>query len=182
MENLLIQKEYGKEIYYRKLGEHLYSDFYIFENEGNFGIINSNFIIIVPPKYDELKSAFPKHFWGKSKGFWQLYDFDLKPISNQKFAEVDVFFNRFANVSLDGEQFGFINRKAEFVIEPKFGKGSFLGLKYFLISDGDKFAVIDIYRNMVIPFSDGEKPDFSRVVQHILKRRKPLKEWLRLRV
>jgi hypothetical protein len=53
-------------------------------------------------------------------------------------------------------------------------------MNYFIISKGNEFAVIDRNENFIIPFSCGDVPTFSIVIQHILKKKKPLKEWLKL--
>ena len=66
------------------------------------------------------------------------------------------------------------------MIEAQYGAGAYLGMNYFLISKGNEFAVIDRNENFIIPFSGGNAPTFSTVIQQILKNKKPLKEWLRL--
>ena len=96
------------------------------------------------------------------------------------FKFVDTFILDFANVSIDGTAFGFCNRKGNFVIEPQYGAGAYLGMNYFLISKGNEFAVIDRNENFIIPFSGVNAPTFSIIISQVLKSRKPLKEWLKL--
>lgn len=101
-------------------------------------------------------------------------------VGHYAFKFADTFILDFANVSIDGNYFGFCNCKGNFVIEPQYGAGSYLGMNYFLISKGNEFAVIDRNENFIIQFSCGDVPTFSTVIQQILKNIKPLKEWLRL--
>ena len=101
-------------------------------------------------------------------------------VGHYAFKFADTFILDFANVSIDGNYFGFCNRKGNFVIEPQYGAGSYLGMNYFLISKGNEFAVIDKNENFIIPFSGGNAPTFSIIISQVLKSRKPLKEWLKL--
>ena len=47
------------------------------------------------------------------------------------FKFVDTFILDFANVSIDGTYFGFLQSQGNFVIEPQYGAGAYLGMNYF---------------------------------------------------
>ena len=126
--------------------------------------------------FDEIKPAFRYHFWGRMNEHWKLYNIENHTVGHYAFKFVDTFILDFANVSIDGNYFGFCNRKGNFVIEPQYGAGAYLGMNYFLISKGNEFAVIDKNENFIIPFSGGNATTFSIIISQVLKSRKPLKD------
>jgi hypothetical protein len=90
-------------------------------------------------------------------------------VGQYAFKFVDTFILDFANVSIDGTAFGFCDRRGNFVIEPQYGAGAYLGMNYFLISKGNEFAVIDRNENFIIPFSRGNALTFSIIISQVLK-------------
>jgi hypothetical protein len=42
------------------------------------------------------------------------------------------------------------------------------------------YGVIDLSENIIIPFTLSVKPTFSETIHYLLKKRKPLREWLNL--
>ena len=180
MEDFKIEVFRDEEIDYRKLGKLLYRGFFIVEKDKKFVITDEFFNVITKGMFDEIKPAFRYHFWGRMNEHWKLYNMVNHTVGQYAFKFVDTFILDFANVSIDGTAFGFCDRKGNFVIEAQYGAGAYLGMNYFLISKGNEFAVIDRNENFIIPFSCGDVPTFSTVIQQILKNKKPLKEWLKL--
>ena len=180
MEDFKIEVFRDEEIDYRKLGKLLYRGFFIVEKDKKFVITDEFFNVITKGMFDEIKPAFRYHFWGRMNEHWKLYNMENHTVGHYAFKFVDTFILDFANVSIDGNYFGYCNRKGNFVIEPQYGAGSYLGMNYFLISKGNEFAVIDKNENFIIPFSGGNAPTFSIIISQVLKSRKPLKEWLKL--
>ena len=119
--------------------------------------------------FDEIKPAFRYHFWGRMNEHWKLYNIENHTVGHYAFKFVDTFILDFANVSIDGNYFGFCNRKGNFVIEPQYGAGAYLGMNYFLISKGNECEVIDKNENFIIPFSGGNAPTFSIIISQVLK-------------
>ena len=180
MEDFKIEVFRDEEIDYRKLGKLLYRGFFIVEKDKKFVITDEFFNVITKGMFDEIKPAFRYHFWSRMTGHWKLYNMENHNVGHYAFKFVDTFILDFANVIIDGTAFGFCDRKGNFVIEPQYGAGAYLGMNYFLISKGNEFAVIDKNENFIIPFSGGNAPTFSIIISQVLKSRKPLKEWLKL--
>ena len=180
MEDFKIEVFRDEEIDYRKLGKLLYRGFFIVEKDKKFVITDEFINVITKGMFDEIKPPFRYHFWSRMTGHWKLYNMENHNVGHYAFKFVDTFILDFANVSIDGNYFGFCNCKGNFVIEPQYGAGSYLGMNYFLISKGNEFAVIDKNENFIIPFSGGNATTFSIIISQVLKSRKPLKEWLKL--
>ena len=180
MEDFKIEVFRDEEIDYRKLGKLLYHGFFIVEKDKKFVITDEFFNVITKGMFDEIKPAFRNHFWGRLNEHWRLFNMENHTVGHYAFKFVDTFILDFANVSIDGNYFGFCNRKGNFVIEPQYGAGAYLGMNNFLISKGNEFAAIDKNKNFIIPFSGGNAPTFSIIISQVLKSRKPLKEWLKL--
>ena len=176
MEDFKIEVFRDEEIDYRKLGKLLYHGFFIVEKDKKFVITDEFFNVITKGMFDEIKPAFRYHFWGRMNEHWKLYNMVNHTVGQYAFKFVDTFILDFANVSIDGTAFGFCNRKGNFVIEPQYGAGAYLGMNYFLISKGNEFAVIDRNENFIIPFSGGNATTFSIIISQVLKSRKPLKD------
>ena len=176
MEDFKIEVFRDEEIDYRKLGKLLYRGFFIVEKDKKFVITDEFFNVITKGMFDEIKPAFRYHFWGRMNEHWKLYNIENHTVGHYAFKFVDTFILDFANVSIDGTAFGFCNRKGNFVIEPQYGAGAYLGMNYFLISKGNEFAVIDKNENFIIPFSGVNALTFSIIISQVLKSRKPLKD------
>ena len=171
-------------IFYRELGKSLYDNLFIYNEKRKFGIQTYDFEVIIPAIYKEIKPAFKNHFWARNSHKWFLYNFSNQRITDQPFTIVNSFNMKFARVSTDGENFGFINRNGDVVISEKYLGGMFLGLDYFAVSiltqNGLRFGVIALSGNIIYPFTLKTMPTFSEIVLYVLKRRKPLREWLQL--
>lgn len=155
--------------------------FSVYIVEGKTGIIYGGFNKIIPPIYEEVCPAFPKHFWAKENGLWCVKNFENQAIFAYYFKSVNLFYQKYACVSLDGKHFGFIGLNGEFVIPPNYFGGKFLGLEFFAVKNSDeKFGVINFQEKTIHPFSLEELPSFSKIVAYLLEKRKPLREWLRL--
>ena len=176
MEDFKIEVFRDEEIDYRKLGKLLYRGFFIVEKDKKFVITDEFFNVITKGMFDEIKPAFRYHFWSRMTGHWKLYNMENHNVGHYAFKFVDTFILDFANVIIDGNYFGFCNCKGNFVIEPQYGAGAYLGMNYFLISKGNEFAVIDKNENFIIPFSGGNATTFSIIISQVLKSRKPLKD------
>lgn len=149
-----------------------------------YGLIYNEFKNIIPPIFSEIIPAFKNHFWGRINTEWQLYNFQNKVINNTQFKSVSPFCNGYSCVSKDGKMFGFINSEIEFVIPPKYFGGTHLGNLLFAVKideDTNKYKIIDRQENLIFSISFNEIPTFTDVVILILKNRKPLLEWLKLR-
>lgn len=169
MEDFKIEVFRDEEIDYRKLGKLLYRGFFIVEKDKKFVITDEFFNVITKGMFDEIKPAFRYHFWGRMNEHWKLYNMENHTVGHYAFKFVDTFILDFANVSIDGTAFGFCNRKGNFVIEPQYGAGAYLGMNYFLISKGNEFAVIDRNENYIIPFSGVNALTFSIIISQVLK-------------
>lgn len=169
MEDFKIEVFRDEEIDYRKLGKLLYRGFFIVEKDKKFVITDEFFNVITKGMFDEIKPAFRYHFWGRMNEHWKLYNIENHTVGHYAFKFVDTFILDFANVSIDGTAFGFCNRKGNFVIEPQYGAGAYLGMNYFLISKGNEFAVIDRNENYIIPFSGVNALTFSIIISQVLK-------------
>ena len=169
MEDFKIEVFRDEEIDYRKLGKLLYRGFFIVEKDKKFVITDEFFNVITKGMFDEIKPPFKYHFWGRMNEHWKLYNMVNHTVGQYAFKFVDTFIIDFANVSIDGTAFGFCDRKGNFVIEPQYGAGAYLGMNYFLISKGNEFAVIDRNENFIIPFSRGNALTFSIIISQVLK-------------
>lgn len=169
MEDFKIEVFRDEEIDYRKLGKLLYRGFFIVEKDKKFVITEEFFNVITKGMFDEIKPAFRYHFWSRMTGHWKLYNMENHNDGHYAFKFVDTFILDFANVSIDGNYFGFCNCKGNFVIEPQYGAGAYLGMNYFLISKGNEFAVIDRNENFIIPFSGVNALTFSIIISQVLK-------------
>lgn len=159
-------------------------DILIYSSKGLFGFITNDFRTIIPPTYEEIIPAFNQHFWGRKNYKWKLYNFENIEINHKEFEEVATFQNGFACVSRNGKTFGFINRNGDFQISAHYLKGQHLGNSLFAVGKNIrgkvKYGIIDKNENPILPFIFNEIPTFTEVVLLLLKRRKPLREWLRL--
>ena len=169
MEDFKIEVFRDEEIDYRKLGKLLYRGFFIVEKDKKFVITEEFFNVITKGMFDEIKPPFRYHFWSRMTGHWKLYNMENHNVGHYAFKFVDTFILDFANVSIDGNYFGFCNCKGNFVIEPQYGAGAYLGMNYFLISKGNEFAVIDRNENFIIPFSGVNALTFSIIISQVLK-------------
>lgn len=169
MEDFKIEVFRDEEIYYRKLGKLLYHGFFIVEKDKKFVITDEFFNVITKGMFDEIKPALRYHFWGRMNEHWRLYNIENHTVGQYAFKFVDTFILDFANVSIDGTAFGFCDRRGNFVIEPQYGAGAYLGMNYFLISKGNEFAVIDRNENFIIPFSGVNALTFSIIISQVLK-------------
>ena len=163
---------------------YLFEGVFVYSSKGLFGLIADNFGSIIPPIYEEIIPAFDFHFWGRINTEWQLYNFQNKVINNTQFKSVSPFRNGYSCVSKDGKMFGFINSEIEFVIPPKYFGGTHLGNLLFAVKIDEatnKYKIIDRQENLIFSISFNEIPTFTDVVILILKNRKPLLEWLKLR-
>ena len=116
MEDFKIEVFRDEEIYYRKLGKLLYRGFFIVEKDKKFVITDEFFNVITKGMFDEIKPAFRYHFWSRMTGHWKLYNMENHNVGHYAFKFVDTFILDFANISIDGNYFGFCNRKGNFVI------------------------------------------------------------------
>ena len=149
-----------------------------------FGVISNQFQNIIPPIFAEIIPAFKDHFWGRKNKEWRLYNFQNEVVNEASFRSVSAFCNGYSCVSKDGKMFGFINHKVEFEISPKYFGGTHLGNLLFAVKideETNKYKIIDRQENLIFSFSFNEIPTFTDVVILILKSRKPLLEWLKLR-
>lgn len=172
---------------FEQIGTTLYGSIIILKKENSFGLIDENFNKLIEPQYEEIHPAFRMHFWGKLNGVWHLYDFNNHRKIQPQFADVSPFHNGFSCVSLNGENYGFIDKEGGFVIAPVYQKGIHLGSNLFVVSekisensDKLKYGVINQNEEVVYPFTLDEIPSFTEIILFVLKQRKPLKEWLRL--
>lgn len=163
----------------------LFEGVFVYFSKGLFGLITDNFGSIIPPIYKEIIPAFDFHFWGQKNHKWKLYNFKNIEINGIEFKQITTFCNEFACVSKNGSSFGFVNRKGEIKITDHYLKGKHLGKSFFAVGKNIrgkiKYAVIDLQEDLIIPFIFDEIPTFTEVVLLLLKRRKPLREWLQLK-
>ncbi|MDN3606765.1 WG repeat-containing protein [Kaistella yonginensis] len=162
----------------------LYEGVFVYSSKGLFGLIADDFGSIIPPIYEEIIPAFDFHFWARKNHKWKLYNFKNIEINGIEFKHVTTFCNEYACVSRNGNNFGFMNRKGEIKITDYYLKGKHLGKSFFAVGKNIrgkvKYAVIDLQEHVIIPFIFDEIPTFTEVILLLLKRRKPLREWLQL--
>lgn len=159
-------------------------DVFTYGSNELFGIITDEFQTIIPPIYEEIIPAFTFHFWGRKSEKWKLYNFENVENNSMHFKEVASFYNGFACVSKNGITFGFIDRHEDFKIPAKYLKGKHLGNLFFAVGKDIrgkvKYEIIDLKEELILPNLFDEIPTFTEVVLLLFKRRKPLREWLRL--
>ena len=174
----------GQPVYFHELGEKLYGSFYIFKHNGSYGIQSGRYEVIIPPVFQDIKPAFRTHFWGKLYERWRLYNFENHQIGTNCFRRVEPFNINYAAVTKDSRTWGFIDRQGRIVIPLKYNSGAYLGMDFFAVSIiQDRmpvYGVIDLSENIIIPFTLSVKPTFSETIHYLLKKRKPLREWLKL--
>ena len=174
----------GQPVYFHELGEKLYGSFYIFKHNGSYGIQSERYEVIIPPVFQDIKPAFRTHFWGKLYERWRLYNFENHQIGANCFRRVEPFNINYAAVTKEGRNWGFIDRQGRIVIPLKYNSGAYLGMDFFAVSIiQDRmpvYGVIDLSENIIIPFTLSVKPTFSETIHYLLKKRKPLREWLNL--
>lgn len=162
----------------------LFERVFVYSSKGLLGLIADDFGSIIPPIYEEIIPAFDFHFWARKNHKWKLYNFKNIEINGIEFKHVTTFCNEYACVSRNGNSFGFVNRNGEIKITDHYLKGKHLGKSLFAVGKNIrgqvKYAVIDLTEHVIIPFIFEEIPTFTEVVLLLLKRRKPLREWLRL--
>ena len=163
---------------------YLFEGVFVYSSKGLLGLIADDFGSIIPPIYEEIIPAFDFHFWARKNHKWKLYNFKNIEINGIEFKHVTTFCNEYASVSRNGNSFGFVNRNGEIKITDHYEKGKHLGKSFFAVGKNIrgkvKYAVIDIQEHVIIPFIFGGIPTFTEVVLLLLKRRKPLREWLKL--
>ena len=159
-------------------------DVFTYTSNELFGIITDEFQTIIPPIYDEIIHAFTFHFWGRKSKKWKLYNFKNIEINSMYFKEATPFSNGFACVTKTGITYGFIDRNGNFKIPDHYLKGKHLGNLFFAVGKDIqgklKYGIINLQNEVIVPFQFNEIPTFTEVVLLLLKRRKPLREWLRL--
>ena len=159
-------------------------DIFIYSSEGLFGFISNGFTMIIPPLYEEIIPAFSQHFWGRKDQKWKLYNFENIEVNDVEFKVVATFQNGYCCISQNGKTFGFINRDGNVQIPAHYLNGKHLGNSFFAIGKNIrgkvKYEIIDKNENLILPFSFNEIPTFTEVILFLLKRRKPLREWLKL--
>lgn len=162
----------------------LFEGVFVYSSKGLLGLIVDDFGSIFPPIYEEIIPAFDFHFWARKNQKWKLYNFKNIEINGIEFKHITTFCNEYACVSRNGSNFGFVNRKGEIKITDHYLKGKHLGKSFFAVGKNIrgkvKYAVIDLQEHFIIPFIFEEIPTFTEVVLLLLKRRKPLREWLQL--
>jgi hypothetical protein len=163
---------------------YLFEGVFVYSSKGLLGLIADDFGSIIPPIYEEIIPAFDFHFWARKNHKWKLYNFKNIEINGIEFKHVTTFCNEYASVSRNGNSFGFVNRNGEIKITDHYEKGKHLGKSFFAVGKNIrgkvKYAVIDLQEHVIIPFIFGGIPTFTEVVLLLLKRRKPLREWLKL--
>ena len=163
---------------------YLFEGVFVYSSKGLLGLIAYDFGSIIPPIYEEIIPAFDFHFWARKNHKWKLYNFKNIEINGIEFKHVTTFCNEYASVSRNGNSFGFVNRNGEIKITDHYEKGKHLGKSFFAVGKNIrgkvKYAVIDLQEHVIIPFIFGGIPTFTDVVLLLLKRRKPLREWLKL--
>ena len=163
---------------------YLFEGVFVYSSKGLLGLIADDFGSIIPPIYEEIIPAFDFHFWARKNHKWKLYNFKNIEINGIEFKHVTTFCNEYASVSRNGNSFGFVNRNGEIKITDHYLKGKHLGKSLFAVGKNIrgqvKYAVIDLQEHFIIPFIFEEIPTFTEVVLLLLKRRKPLREWLQL--
>ena len=163
---------------------YLFEGVFVYSSKGLLGLIADDFGSIIPPIYEEIIAAFDFHFWARKNHKWKLYNFKNIEINGIEFKHVTTFCNEYASVSRNGNSFGFVNRNGEIKITDHYEKGKHLGKSFFAVGKNIrgkvKYAVIDLQEHVIIPFIFGGIPTFTEVVLLLLKRRKPLREWLKL--
>ena len=159
-------------------------DVFTYRSNGLFGLITDEFQTIILPIYDEIIPAFTFHFWGRKNKKCKLYNIKNVEINSLHFEEVAPFYNGFACVSKNGITFGFVDRNAKFQIPELYLKGKHLGNLFFAvgkeIQGKVKYGIINLQNEVIVRFQFNEIPTFTEVVLLLLKRRKPLREWLQL--
>ncbi|SFB90602.1 WG repeat-containing protein [Kaistella jeonii] len=157
---------------------------FVYSSENFYGLIAYNFKTIIPPTYEEILPAFTHHFWGCKNEKWKLHNFENIEINNKQFEEVETFQNGYACVSKNGKTFGFVDRNGNFKIPAHYLKGQHLGNCLFAVGKDIqgklKYGIIDLKEELILPYLFDEIPTFTDVALLLLKRRKPLREWLRL--
>jgi hypothetical protein len=163
---------------------YLFEGVFVYSSKGLLGLIADDFGSIIPPIYEEIIPAFDFHFWARKNHKWKLYNFKNIEINGIEFKHVTTFCNEYASVSRNGNSFGFVNRNGEIKITDHYEKGKHLGKSFFAVGKNIrgkvKYAVIELQEHVIIPFIFGGIPTFTEVVLLLLKRRKPLREWLKL--
>lgn len=162
----------------------LIDDAFTYASNELFGLITDEFQTIIPPIYEEIIPAFASHFWGRKNKKWKLYNFKNIERNSMYFKKVAPFCNGFACVSKNGITYGFIDRHGNFKIPELYLKGKHLGNLFFAVGkeiQGKlKYGIINLQIEVIVPFQFNEIPTFTEVVLLLLKRRKPLRVWLRL--
>ena len=159
-------------------------DVFTYASNGLSGLITDTFQTIIPPIYEEIIPAYTSHFWGRKNKKWKLYNFKNIELNSMYFKEVTPFYNGLACVSKNGSTSGFVDRNGNFKIPDHYLKGKHLGNLFFAVGKDIqgkvKYGVINLQNEVIVPFQFNEIPTFTEVVLLLLKRRKPLREWLRL--
>ena len=159
-------------------------DVFTYASSGLLGLITDEFQTIIPPIYEEIIPGFTSHFWGRKNKKWKLYNFKNLEISSVNFKEVATFYNGFSCVSKNGINYGFIDQNLILKTSDHYLKGKHLGNLFFAVGKDIqgkvKYGIIDLTEELILPYLFDEIPTFTEVVLLLLKRRKPLRAWLRL--
>ena len=127
-------------------------ELFVASNKGKFGIVDPYFGWVVQPEYTEIQTSFRGSYWGMKADVWQLFNLRGETISDKQFVCVSKYSSDFALVSLDGQNFGFVDKAGRFVIPPIYNFGRYLGNNMFAVKLNEKYGVVDIYGRTILPF------------------------------
>jgi hypothetical protein len=121
-----------------------------------WGLIDKNGVFILKPKYECVSFGNENHVGVKQNNKWGFYSIEDKTfITDFKFDEVGEFRNDRAWVRIN-DLYGFINKKGQLVIEPKFIHVDFGGFYFGLAAVRDekthKYGFIDTTGAVAIDF------------------------------
>lgn len=178
----------------KQVGERISEHLFTFENDKKYGVIDEHFNYIIPPDYDNIILAFKNHLWVFRNKKWSLINFKEEVICSS-FADISEFKGQYACVSIDGKNYGFINRKGEMVISTKYLKGTYIGAHLFAVpkvrkisksticifnsrKEILKYGVIDLNENLVHPYEFDKIPGLQEVYNYIIGKKRTLYQWL----
>jgi len=128
---------------------------------GKWGFIDTNFNIVIQPRFDEVKDFQNGYCAVKINGHWGFIntkgDFVIRP----KFDDVGIEVNKFGVWVNKKSKWGFINFKGDEIIPWIYDRINFFDEGYCGVEKNGKWGYVDSTGKVVIPFKFSDAAEFS---------------------
>lgn len=143
---------------YKYISPLLDNNFFIFQGDQGFGVLDISGKEIIPPTYEAMDYFGNKTFQAKYKGKWGL-------VNSYNYASVPFKYSKFNRVSddlfeiWDGSKVGYVSQYGVIIIEPKYDSIQQLGPSTYLVSEKGKYGIISNLGETIVA------PSFDSITQ-----------------